>query len=155
MSLQGTIRTYDADVRTKVLEQFRRIVEHTALAHGATAQVTLRSYGPAVWNDLELGQRMKPTLLRTAGQRNVIEVEPMMGSEDFAFFAQKKPGLYFFLGVQNKEAHATGALHTPTVVIDEGALPLGVRTLATLAIDFLQGEATGTKGADSRPKDKR
>ncbi len=155
VALQGTIRTYDADVRTKVLEQFRRIVEHTALAHGATAQVTLRSYGPAVWNDLELGQRMKPTLLRTAGQRNVIEVEPMMGSEDFAFFAQKKPGLYFFLGVQNKEAHATGALHTPTVVIDEGALPLGVRTLATLAIDFLQGEATGTKGADSRSKDKR
>jgi len=155
VSLQGTIRTYDADVRTKALEQFRRIVEHTALAHGATAQISLRSYGPAVWNDPKLGQRMKPTLLRTAGQQNLIEVEPMMGSEDFAYFAQKKPGLYFFLGVQNKEAHATGALHTPTVVIDEAALPLGVQTLAALAIDFLQGEAARDKGADSRQKDKR
>jgi amidohydrolase len=155
VTLQGTIRTYDADVRAKVLEQFRRIVEHTALAHGATAQVSLRSYGPAVWNDPKLGQRMKPTLLKTAGQQNLIEVEPMMGSEDFAYFAQKKPGLYFFLGVQNKEAHATGALHTPTLVIDEGAMPLGVQTLATLAIDFLQGEAARVKEADSRQKDKR
>lgn len=155
VSLQGTIRTYDANVRAKVLEQFRRIVEHTALAHGATAQVSLRSYGPAVWNDPQLGQRMKPTLLKTAGQQNLIEVEPMMGSEDFAFFAQKKPGLYFFLGVQNKEAHAVGALHTPTLVIDEAALPLGVRTLATLAIDFLQGEAARGKKADSRQKDKK
>ncbi len=155
VSLQGTIRTYDAGVRTQVLEQFRRIVEHTALAHGATAQVSLRSYGPAVWNDPQLGQRMKPTLLRTAGQQNLIEVEPMMGSEDFAYFAQKKPGFYFFLGVRSKEAHAAGALHTPTLDIDEAAFPLGVRTLAMLAIDFLQGEAAGEKKSDSRQKDKK
>jgi len=152
VSLQGTIRTLDAGVRTKVLEQFRRIVEHTALAHGATAQISLRSYGPAVWNDPQLGSRMKPTLLRTAGEKNLIEVEPLMGSEDFAFFAQKKPGLYFFLGVQNKEAGAGGALHTPTLVIDEAALPLGVRTLATLALDFLQGEASRKQGASPSGK---
>jgi len=127
-------------------------VEHTALAHGATAQISLRSYGPAVWNDPQLGSRMKPTLLRTAGEKNLIEVEPLMGSEDFAFFAQKKPGLYFFLGVQNKEAGAGGALHTPTLVIDEAALPLGVRTLATLALDFLQGEASRKQGASPSGK---
>jgi len=145
VTLQGTIRTYDADTRTKVLEQFRRIVEHTALAHGATAQVTVRSYGPAVWNDPQLTQQMKPTLLKVAGQGNLIEVEPHMGSEDFAYFAQKRRGLYCFLGVRNKETHAIGALHTPTLVVDEAALPLGVRTLATLAIDFLQGEAIEQK----------
>ena len=139
--LKGTIRTYDAEVRGKVLEQFRRIVEHTALAHGATAQVVVRSYGPAVWNDPQLGQRMKPTLLRDgrATERNRNRAHD--GQRGFCLFAQKKPGLYFFLGVQNKEAHAVGALHTPTLVIDEAALPLGVRSLAALALDFLHGEA--------------
>ena len=155
VTLQGTIRTYDADVRAKVLEQFRRIVEHTALAHGATAQFCLRDSLPAVWNDPQLGQRMKPTLLRMAGQQNLIEIEPMMGSEDFAYFAKKKPGLYFYLGVRNKDSHTTGALHTPTLVVDEAALPLGVRTLATLAIDFLQGEAAREKGTDRRQKGKK
>ena len=154
VTLKGTIRTYDAEVRAKVFEQLRRIVEHTALAHGATAQVSFRSYGPAVWNDPQLGQRMKPTLLRTAGPQNVIETEPMMGSEDFAFFAEKKPGLYYWLGVRNKQSPTTGALHTPTLVVDEAALPLGVRTLASLALDYLQGEADRVKEPGSQ-KDQR
>jgi amidohydrolase len=139
--LEGTIRTHDAEVRAKVLEQFQRIVEHTALAHGATAQVALQPYGPPTWNDPELGKRMRPTLLKVAGEGNVVEVEPAMGSEDFAHYAQKKPGCYVLLGVHNQAVGAVGALHTPQLVIDEAALPLGVRTLAMLAIDFLQEEA--------------
>ena len=141
VSLEGTLRTYDAEVRTKVLEQFQRIVEHTALAHGATAQISHGTYGPPTFNDAELGKRMKPTLLKVAGEGNVVEVEPVMGGEDFAHYAQKKPGFYFFLGTRNKTRGAIGAPHTPHFVLDEAALPLGVQTLAMLAIDFLQGEA--------------
>jgi amidohydrolase len=136
VSMEGTIRTHEAAVRAKVLEQFQRIVEHTALAHGATAQIACSTYGPPTWNDPELGKRMRPTLVRLAGEGSVIEVEPSMGGEDFAHFAQKKPGFYCFLGVRNK-AVASGGLHTPNLVLDEAALPLGVRSLSMLAIEFL------------------
>jgi amidohydrolase len=136
VSMEGTIRTHEAAVRAKVLEQFQRIVEHTALAHGASAQIACSAYGPPTWNDPELGKRMRPTLVRLAGEGNVIEVEPSMGGEDFAHYAQKKPGFYCFLGVRNK-AVASGGLHTPNLVLDEAALPLGVRSLSMLAIEFL------------------
>jgi amidohydrolase len=140
VSIEGTIRTHEAAVRAQVIEQFRRIVEHTALAHGASAEIALSTYGPPTWNDPELGKRMLPTLAGAAGAGNVIEVEAWMGSEDFAHFAQKKPGMYCFLGVRNA-AVASGGLHTPNLIVDEAALPLGVRTLSLLAAEYLLSAA--------------
>jgi amidohydrolase len=139
--LEGTIRAHEEPVRRQVLEQLRRIAEHTALAHGATAEVVHASYGPPTRNDPELARRMKPTLERVAGAPGVIDVEPFMGSEDFAEYAQRKPGFFIFLGVRNEALGAVHSLHTPHTMIDEAALPLGTRLLATLAVDFLRGEA--------------
>lgn len=139
--LEGTIRTHDEAVRRRVLEQLDRIARHTALAHGATAEVATTSYGAVTKNDPALVARMKPTLARVAGAANVIEVEPFMGSEDFAEYAQRKPGMFIFLGVRNEAIGAVHWLHTPYTKIDEAALPLGARLLAMLAIDFLTTEA--------------
>lgn len=135
--LEGTIRTHDEKIRLQVLEQLRRIATNTALAHGATAEVVHTSYGPPTKNDPELVRLMKPTLDRVAGASNVIEIEPFMGSEDFAEYAQRKPGCFIFLGVRNEAIGAVHNLHTPYTKIDEAALPLGTRLLAMLAIDYL------------------
>jgi metal-dependent amidase/aminoacylase/carboxypeptidase family protein len=91
-------------------------------------------------NDPALVARMKPTMARVAGAASVVEVEPFMGSEDFAEYAQRKPGCFIFLGVRNEAIGAVHSLHTPYTKIDEAALPLGARLLAALAIDFLNGE---------------
>jgi amidohydrolase len=139
--MEGTIRTHDDAVRRQVLEQLGRIARHTALAHGATAEVAHSSYGAPTRNNPELVRRMTPTLDRTAEAANVIEVEPHMGAEDFAEYAQRKPGFFIFLGVCNEAIGAVHNLHTPKAMVDEAALPLGSRLLATLAIDFLRGEA--------------
>ena len=139
--MEGTIRTHDEAVRRQVLEQLCRIARHTALAHGATAEAVHSSYGTPTRNNPELVRRMKPTLDRTAGAANVIVVEPHMGAEDFAEYAQRKPGFFIFLGVRNEAIGAVHNLHTPKAMVDEAALPLGSRLLATLAIDFLRGEA--------------
>jgi amidohydrolase len=103
----------------------------------------LDDYGPAVWNDPELGRRMNPSLERAAGEKNVVESEPVMGGEDFAQYAQKVPGFYFFLGVRNESIGAVHAAHTPDFLIDEAALPLGVRALALLAVDYLRMQSGG------------
>jgi amidohydrolase len=142
--LEGTIRTHDEAVRRQVLAQLDRIAKHTSLAHGATAEVVNLSYGPPTRNDPDLVRRMKPTLDRTAGSGNAIEVEPHMSAEDFAAYAQRKPGMFVFLGVRNEAIgamHNLHNLHTPQAIVDEAALPLGARLLATLAVDFLYGEA--------------
>jgi len=136
--LEGTVRTHDEVLRRQVMEQLERIAKHTALAHGAAAEVALVSYGAVTKNDPKLVERMKPTLERVAGAANVIEVEPVMGAEDFAAYAQRKPGLFLFLGVRNEAAGIVHHLHTPKATADEAALPLGARLLAALAVDYLE-----------------
>jgi amidohydrolase len=137
--MEGTIRTYDGAVRRKVLELARQIVEHTALAHGTQGKFSDEDLGPATWNDPELTRRMKPTLVKIVGAANAQEVEPLMAAEDFAFYGQKIPALFVFLGVWDQRL-PQHSLHTPQVLIDERALPVGVRLLAMLAVDYLQGE---------------
>jgi len=147
--LEGTIRTHDAEVRQQAGELFRRIVEHTAAANGARAEIEFRTYGPETWNDPPLTRQMIPTLQRVAGQGNALEVEPSMGGEDFAHYAQKVPGVFVFLGVRNEAKGARFALHTPQMTIDEDALALGVKTLVGLAVDYLQ-QPRATPAADTK-----
>jgi amidohydrolase len=140
VELEGTIRTHDAEVRRQAVAEFRRIVQHTATAHGATAEIELGDYGPVVWNDPELGTRMRRSLVRAAGEENVIESPPVMGGEDFAHYAKKVPGFYIFVGVRNESIGAVHAVHTPYLVVDEAALPVGVRAHCLLALDYLQDQ---------------
>jgi len=147
VTLEGTIRSHDPEVRRQAAEQFRRIVQQTAIAHGTTANIEYRDYGTVVWNDPELGKQMKPALVRAAGEAGVVEVEPVMGGEDFAHYAQLVPGFFIFLGIRNESIGAVHALHTPHLVVDEAALPLGVRALSLMAIDYLRMQAE----AASRP----
>lgn len=139
--LEGTVRTHDPAVRRQATREFHRIVQQTASAHGATAKIKFSDYGPAVWNDRELGARMTPTIERVVGEGNLMEGRPMMGGEDFAHYALKVPGFFMFLGVHDPSSETVHALHTPYVVADESALPLGVRAMALLAVDYLAGEA--------------
>lgn len=135
--MEGTVRTHDEATRRKVGEWFQQVVSQTAAAHGVTAELEFTNYGPATWNDPALTARMKPTLA-AAARGKLIDVEASMGGEDFAHYARRVPGVYFFLGV----ATAGGApqrLHNPQLIIDESALPLGVEAMARMAIDYLCG----------------
>jgi amidohydrolase len=144
--LEGTIRTHDADVRRQAVQEFRRIVTGTASAHGATAEIELSDYGPVVWNEERLGKRMLPSLVRAAGADNVVESQPVMGGEDFAHYARKVPGCFIFVGVRNESIGAVNAVHTPNLILDEAALPVGVRAFCLMALDYLRGEVEKPTG---------
>jgi amidohydrolase len=147
VELEGTIRSHDADVRRQAVEQFHRIVRQTAEALGAKAEIKFDDYGPVVWNDPELGERAKPSLVRAAGEGNVVETQPVMGGEDFAHYAQEVPGFYIFLGVRNESIGAVHAVHTPNFLVDEAALPLGVRANCLMALDWLRSESGKARDA--------
>ena len=140
----GTIRTFDETMRKEIHSRVRRTAEEIAKSAGATATVTISGGGLLTYNDPALTERMVPTLRRAAGDANVSVTNPITGSEDFPSFTQTIPGLYFFLGVLAKGQDPSTAPrnHSPYFAADEGALPVGVRAMANLAVDYLRTEKT-------------
>ncbi len=146
----GTIRTFDATMRSEIHTRVKRTAEDIATSAGATAHVVISTTGLITQNDAALLEKMTPTLQRTAGDGGFRTVNPVTGSEDFPAFTKDIPGLFYFLGVapRGKDQKSQPANHSPLFFADEAALPTGVRAMANLAIDYLKGGGmTPAKGA--------
>ncbi|MGQ0586135.1 MAG: amidohydrolase [Gammaproteobacteria bacterium] len=140
VTMKGTLRSLDADMRQQLKDRVRRTAEGIAHSAGATVKVSFgQNPYPVTVNDAKLTARMLPTLQRVAGDR-LVEVPPILGGEDFSFFAQEIPGLYLFLGGRPANAPAEGypSNHSPRFDYDESVLKLGVRAMAHLAADYAQ-----------------
>jgi amidohydrolase len=138
VELRGTVRALEPAVRADVKERMARAVAGVAAAHGTTA--TLRFVGegnPVTLNHAAHTRASVPSLQRVFGAERTREVMPQMGAEDFAWFAERVPALYVKLGVRNEERGITAMVHTEDFDLDEAALPLGVRALATMVWDHL------------------
>lgn len=143
VEMSGTIRTFDPAQREDVLKRVERTVTHIAQASGATAQIEFGSRpNPVTWNDPALTKRAVPTLTRVAGEGRIREVGLQTPSEDFSYFAREVPSLFFFVGVARPGVPAAEVAdnHSPLFYIDESALPVGVRALTQLAVDYLTGK---------------
>ena len=138
----GTVRTFDGAVQDEVHERIRRTAEQIAAASGAQAVVRIDKGNPVTFNDPDLTRWAIPTLQRAAGASAVHEGPPITGAEDFSLYEKEIPGLFFFLGI-TPEGREPVANHSPLFYADERALPVGVRTLAGLAADYLLEHARG------------
>jgi len=136
----GTIRSLDAKMRDEIHARIKRTAEDIARSGGATATVTITEGYPITYNDPAITERMAPTLRRTAGTANVQVVNAVLGAEDFSFFQQKVPGLFFWLGTRQngKTAEEAASNHSPLFYVEESGLELGVRAMAHVAIDYLK-----------------
>ncbi len=142
--LEGTIRTFDPATRDTIIARIKRTAEGIAQSSGGRARVIMgEDPNPATINDAALMQRMLPTLQRVAGQANVREGIPTTTAEDFSFYLKEVPGIFYFLGVTPRDRNAAAAPrnHSPQFYLDEAALPLGVRSLASMAVDYLTSAA--------------
>lgn len=137
----GTVRTLDAEMREKIEQRIRRTVQGIAESAGATAEVFLSKGLPVTFNDPDLTQRMIATLERVAEPGMARETPPVTGAEDFSYYQQEIPGMYFFLGIipDSIPLERAAPIHSPYFFADEAALPVGVRALANLAVDYLAG----------------
>jgi amidohydrolase len=138
VSMSGTIRTYDEHVRAKVVSGIQLAAEKIAEGAGAKADVRITKMYPPTMNDEALAARMRPVLTRAADGR-VAEAPPSGATEDFSLFAQAAPGLYVFLGVTPRDQDPATAApnHNPKFFVDESALVVGTRTLASLTVAAL------------------
>jgi amidohydrolase len=139
--MSGTIRTFDPEMRKEILARVKRTAEDIASSAGAAAELILDEGYPVTWNDPALTERMTPSLKRVVAGTFNPNAQPTTTSEDFSYYGQRVPALYFFLGVAPKGADpsAWAANHSPRFSPDEAALITGVRALASLAVDFLAG----------------
>lgn len=142
----GTIRTFDPDQRSAIMERMKLIAKNLAEANGATATLEFESgNNPVVYNNPELTAKMLPSLRRVVGDGNVKMIPLVTGAEDFAFYAQKVPSLFWFIGSTPPEQNLLTAPsnHSPLFFVDESAIGVGARSLAAVAIDYLtQGPVT-------------
>ncbi len=136
----GTIRSLDQKMRDDIHARIKRTAEDIAAAGGAKADVAITTGYPVTYNDPALTEKMAPTLRRVAGDKNVTVVNATLGAEDFSFYQQKVPGLFFWLGTRPKDKTAEEAAsnHSPFFYVDESGLELGVRAMSHVAVDYLK-----------------
>lgn len=135
--LIGTVRTLDPKMRELIIRRMNEMARDIAKAYGGTATIEWQSNTVITFNDIELTQQMLPSLIAAAGEENVKLVKATTGGEDFSYYQQVVPGLYFFLGGMtpgNKEAFPH---HTPDFMIDDSSMLLGVKTFCQLTLDYL------------------
>ncbi|HEX7281985.1 MAG TPA: amidohydrolase [Vicinamibacterales bacterium] len=142
VELEGTVRSFDENVRKDIHNRIRMIATNISESAGATATVEFGLGYPVTRNDPALTERMAATLRRVAGDSNVRLASLTGTAEDFSFFQQKVPGMFIFLGVTPRDQDHTKAPanHSPLFFADESALPVGVRVMTNLALDYLHGK---------------
>jgi amidohydrolase len=142
LEMIGTIRTLDKDMKELIRKRMQEMVPAIAQAYRAEATVTIQDGADITFNNEALTEKMIPTLERVAGNENVYEINAITGAEDFSYFQNEVPGLFFFLGgtpLDMKESEAPSH-HTPSFIVDDASMKLGVKALSNLAVDFLKSK---------------
>lgn len=136
VEMNGTLRTFTEAHRTQVKQRVAEIAENTARGMRGSAAVTWNPVAyPATVNDPALVEKMAPTLARTAGK--LIRADfPVSPSEDFSYFANTVPGLFFFVGIDAPGATGAAPNHSPRFRVDEAGLAYGLRSMLHLVADF-------------------
>jgi amidohydrolase len=138
VTLSGSIRTATPEDRVKAIQDFERIVRGVATAAGGEYELDVEIQNPSIYNDPALVQLLKSAGASVLGDENVHEFSATLAvGDDAAFFQQKVPGVYWYLGTQNKEKGFDKPHHNPYFDFDEGVLALGAAVQAQAVSDFL------------------
>ncbi len=138
--MEGTIRTFDEAYRDKIHKEITTVAENVANAHNASVEIQFAPYGryPVTINDPELAKSLMSSLANASEGKFYEMPVPRTGAEDFSFFAQQVPGLYFFLGVNPEGQESPYTNHSPYFYVDDDALDTGVKAFVHLVQDYAE-----------------
>jgi amidohydrolase len=135
LTMAGTLRTFDPEMRKQVMAKAENAVVSIAERYGAQGKLTWGTPNPVTDNNRELSARMTPTLQRAVqGGVTRDDIDYVTGAEDFSYYQQKIPGMFYYLGIGDPP----GANHSPFFTVDERALETGVRAQVLTALDYLR-----------------
>ena len=138
-TLSGTIRTFDDNVDEKIERRMGEVVQSIAQGNGGLAEMKFYDRCPALINDLGLTKRSLSSLKRAAGESEVTLASPVMAADDFAEFGKVVPGFFFSFGTQ-KPGTISGINHAKNFVADDSSMPLAIRAMTYVLVDYLQGK---------------
>jgi amidohydrolase len=145
--IRGTVRTFNSEVLEMIEQRMRRIVQSTCEAYDAQSEFEFDRYYPPTINHPEETQFARQVLCAFAGEDNVLEFEPTMGSEDFSFYLLKKPGCYLLIGNGDGDHRSPGyadgpcVLHNPSYDFNDGLIAVGAAMWVRLATAWLAAHA--------------
>jgi amidohydrolase len=137
--MTGTIRTFDAEMQKDIHQRLIRTVTNIAESAGATAEVKITSMTPVTYNDPKLTEKMVSSLNKAAGDQNVFRIPAVTGAEDFAYYQQKVPGFFFFVGACPPDVDPAKAPshHTPDFMMDERGMLTGLKAMLNVTLDYM------------------
>jgi amidohydrolase len=145
----GTVRTFSTDVRNDIVRRMQTTASNIAEAGGATATVRFKDLSkresadeislPPVVNDAAVTAAALPVFERLVGKQNVQQISLQTTADDFAFFAQQVPSLYFWIGItpRARDPQKVAFNHSPLFYLDEAGMNTGVRALLALTTEYL------------------
>jgi amidohydrolase/hippurate hydrolase len=137
VSMSGTMRTMNEELRTLLKDRLRQTVMHVAEAFGVQAELEIRNGYPALVNDPQVTLQAVAACTEYLGSGNVLQSEPLMTAEDFAYYLLERPGTFWQIGTGTPEQEKGNTLHSPTFNPEERALETGSGLLAYSAWRFL------------------
>ena len=135
--MEGSIRTYNNDVREYIKSRLVEIAQYTALKFRCTAEVVYTGGVCPLINESAFTKEMHGYISDFLGVDKLHEIPAVMGSEDFALLTGLVPGAFFNIGAEVADPEGRYSCHNPNVVFDESALPIGAATFANCAIQWL------------------
>jgi amidohydrolase len=141
VDMRGTLRTFDKGMRADIIKRIEQTATNIAASSGAQAKVSFSpGNNPVVMNNPDLTRKVLPSLQRVAGKDRVVLLPLITGSEDFAYYADLIPSVFFYVGVTppGQDANTAPSNHSPQFYIDEPGLAFATRALASVAVDYLQ-----------------
>ena len=134
--MKGTIRALDISVYEKIVSRFQTILDGIAQAFETRISLEFFTYYPSLWNDMNVHKALLQPLEHVYGRANIIEVPPLLGGEDFAFYSRKVPSMFYFIGARDT-AETAYFVHHPSVIVNEDCIPPGANFLAQSALELM------------------
>lgn len=137
VELKGTVRTLDEILQKSIPERMGRILKGVTKALRGTHELDYQFVYPPVINEESMAELVQGVAIQVVGEEKVIEVPPMMGSDDFAFCLKEVPGCYFFVGAGNSEKGMDQPHHNARFDFDEDAMLVGAEMMVRVATTYL------------------
>jgi amidohydrolase len=140
VEMEGTIRYLNPETRDDLYARIRRTAEEIAQSAGATAEISIDSNAIPVVNPPEVTARAQAALIRALGEAHVHGGAPGMVAEDFAYFQQQVPGVFFYYGINPPGVSPTEAApnHSPRFFVHEPAMETALRAMLAVALDRVE-----------------
>ena len=152
VTMTGTIRTLDTGMQRIIHDKVKLTASKIAEASGAIAETVIDTKTLVTYNEPTLTKQMLPSFVKAAGAENVVEIPPITGAEDFSYFAEKVPSIFFFIGGKQigVDPEKVFPHHTPDFWIDESGMKTGIKAFCNLVFDYMSMATTSAPAAPNK-----